>query len=666
VALSDDEAATLTRLRGALTHCRRDLELLDAYYEGMQRLETFGMAVPPDLRRFVTVVNWPRIAADAIEERLDLTGFRLATSPEDDADLWRIWQANDLDEEAQLAHLDALVFGRSYATVGSNEADAGAPLIAVESPLEMIAERDPRTREVTSAARVVGGVSTVATVPVSGQSPVSATLYLPDATVWLTGSSQGTRWVEEDRDEHRLGAVPVVPLVNRGRLTQRNGVSEIADVLPLTDAAARALTNAQVATEVAAIPQRWVAGMSKGDFADQNGNPLPAWQAYFGAVWATEAADAKFGQFSAADLGNFTKIVDHYAQLVAGMKGLPVRYFGQNTANPPSADAIRSDEARLVKTCERRQQAWSGSWEMVMRLVRRLIDGDWNPDLMQLETQWRDPATPTRAQAADAAVKLHAEGILPTEAVWEDLGYSAVRREKLREQFQAQRRIRSCRRCCRCRRTRRWVRRRSRRRCRLGRLVPLPLAAERHYAYQQQVTDAAVRGPRIAWAKVLARGTSTGRGVASPPGSWRSSLRRRSPPRGTPTPTWRQVLAEQGETDDPAGQVQPGGVRRVSPPTGAPRHAAVLSRLRHRQGRPHGRDDPGAGAGPGGPAGDARETTVQDTGRSATEGDRARPTGRRLRPGAHPAVLLPLRDPRRERGTAGRRASSATRAATAA
>ena len=74
-----------------------------------------------------------------------------------------------------------------------------------------------------------------------------------------------------------------------------------------------------------------------------------------------------------------------------------------------------------------------------MRLVRRMVDGDWNPDLMQLETQWRDPATPTRAQAADAAVKLHAEGILPTEAVWEDLGYSSVRRQKLREQFAEQR-----------------------------------------------------------------------------------------------------------------------------------------------------------------------------------------------------------------------------------
>jgi hypothetical protein len=441
VALLDDEAATLTRLRGALTHCRRDLELLDAYYEGTQRLDTLGLAVPPSLRAFVTMVNWPRTSADAIGERLDLLGFRLPDSADADDELERIWQSNDLDEEAQLAHLDALVFGRSYATVGTNEADAQTPLIAVESPLEMIAERDPRTRQVTAAARITGGVSTMATATASGSSQVvSATLYLPDVTIWLSGSQQGSRWEEVDRDEHGLGAVPVVPIINRGRLTQRGGVSEIADVIPLTDAAARALTNAQVATEVAAIPQRWVAGMSKGDFADPaTGAPLPAWQAYFGAVWATEASDAKFGQFSAADLGNFTRIVDHYAQQVSGLTGIPMRYFGQNTANPPSADAIRADEQRLIKKCERRQQAWSGSWEQVMRLVRRLVDGDWDPSLKQLETLWRDPATPTQAQSADRAVKLHAEGILPTEGVWEDLGFSPQRQKKLREQFQAQR-----------------------------------------------------------------------------------------------------------------------------------------------------------------------------------------------------------------------------------
>jgi peptidoglycan hydrolase-like protein with peptidoglycan-binding domain len=36
-------------------------------------------------------------------------------------------------------------------------------------------------------------------------------------------------------------------------------------------------------------------------------------------------------------------------------------------------------------------------------------------------------------------VKLHAEGILPTEAVWEDLGYSPQRQAKLRQQFADQR-----------------------------------------------------------------------------------------------------------------------------------------------------------------------------------------------------------------------------------
>ena len=199
MALSDDEDATLKQLRAELTRCKPDLELLDAYYEGMQRLETLGLAVPPDLHRFVTIVNWPRICADAIEERLDLEGFRLATADRADDEMERIWQANGLDEEAQLAHLDALVLGRSYATVGSNEDDAQTPLITVESPMEMVCRRDPRTREVTAAARITGGVPSLATVGPSGTvGPVSATLYLPDVTV---------RGLGQDRDDGRARRV---------------------------------------------------------------------------------------------------------------------------------------------------------------------------------------------------------------------------------------------------------------------------------------------------------------------------------------------------------------------------------------------------------------------------------------------------------------------------
>lgn len=56
--------------------------------------------------------------------------------------------------------------------------------------------------------------------------------------------------------------------------------------------------------------------------------------------------------------------------------------------------------------------------------------------MAQLETQWADPATPTVAQKADAVVKKVQAGILPVEAAWEDLGYSATRRVRLRRQRQ--------------------------------------------------------------------------------------------------------------------------------------------------------------------------------------------------------------------------------------
>jgi hypothetical protein len=120
--------------------------------------------------------------------------------------LERVWQANGLDEEAQLAHLDALVFGRSYATVGTNEEDSQTPLIAVESPLEMLAERDPRTRAGVGSSAADGRAVDGGHGYCHRRTPVYATLYLPDQTIWLTGSSSGNRWVEEDRDEHRLGA----------------------------------------------------------------------------------------------------------------------------------------------------------------------------------------------------------------------------------------------------------------------------------------------------------------------------------------------------------------------------------------------------------------------------------------------------------------------------
>lgn len=434
MALSEEENATFRRLTTALTRSQRDLERLDAYYEGVHRLERLGLAVPPELERFVTVVNWPRIGADSIEQRCDAEGFRLPGQESADDELWGVWQANDLDEESQQAHLESIVLGRSYACVGVREDDDpnfDVPLVTVESPFEVIHESDPRTRRVTAALR-----RTRLTV---GAATDHATLYLPDETVWLERRA-AAGWVETGRDVHGIGAVLVVPFLNRPRLRQRLGVSEMADVISLTDAACRALTNAQVATEVLAVPQRYVLGASPTDFVDKDGKPLTTWETYFGAVWALQNDAAKVGQFSAADLTNFERIVNHYANLVSGVSGLPTRFYGQYTTNPPSEGSIVADETRLIMNAYRKHRILGGAWERVMRLVRRIMDGEWNPELSRMETLWRNPETPTRAQMADAAVKLvGSEPILPVEAAWEDLGYSATRRKQLRAMRDAER-----------------------------------------------------------------------------------------------------------------------------------------------------------------------------------------------------------------------------------
>lgn len=440
MALTEDERRLLSGLQIKVGRTARRNRVLEAYYEGEQRVEQLGLAIPPELRRFLTIAAWPGTYADEIAARTTLEGFELPDATEADEDLWRIWQANGLDSESKLGQLDAIVRGTAFAVVGAGDTDnpdapspdggdddrersADIPLITVESSDEMAVELSPRTRQPIAGAKfyIADGVA-------------HATLYQPNVTMWL--ERQNAAWVEVDRDEHRLGVVPVVPLVRGARLSKRDGRSIFTRIIGLTDAAARALTNGQVATEALAVPQRWAAGLSPEDFKDpRTGETLPTWEAYFGALWASTNKDAKFGAFSAADLANFDTIVSLYAKLVSGVSGLPMRYLGQATTNPPSAEGILADESRVIKQVEDYQTALEAAWERVMKIAVRIRDGRWDPRMEQLETQWRSAATPTRAQAADAAVKLVQQKIIPREAAWVDLGYSAARRKKLAELF---------------------------------------------------------------------------------------------------------------------------------------------------------------------------------------------------------------------------------------
>lgn len=376
------------------------------------------------------VIAWPQLVVDSVEERLEVEGFRLPDAEDSDAEMWRVWQANNLDEESQAGRVDALVMGRSYLAVGTNEQDKATPLVTVESPLEVYADIDPRTRRVRAALRRYCDEATIARPRED-----YATLYLPDATIFYDITERGYR--ETGRDTHRLGEVPLVPLVNRGRLSNRSrraefglsgrlGRSELHPILPLAHAANKIATDMMVAAEGVAIPLRGLWGIGPDDLEDQDGNKLTAMQAILGKLLMLPVAEGREFQFPAADLGNFHATINQLAHLVASIAGLPPDYLGLTTENPPSAESRRAGEIRLIKRCERKQTPFGGAYESTQRLVRRFQDGGSavDPRLMSLETIWRDPATPTVAAKADAAVKLHAEGITSTRQAREDIGYT--------------------------------------------------------------------------------------------------------------------------------------------------------------------------------------------------------------------------------------------------
>ena len=418
--LSDDDKAIADRLNGALSAAKPELELRDAYYETRQVVAFLGVTLPEQMRDLMVVVGTCNMVVSALEERLDVEGFRTRDSADDDRQLWDLWQANDLDEESVLAHQDALVFGRSYLCNGVN--DDGSPLITVESPLELIHEADPRTRKPRAAWRRWKQPYDFATQS-QGE---FATLYLPGRTLQLSQAERG-QWVIDDQDPHGLDVL-VTPLVYRRRLHRPGGRSHIDEAMGLTDAICRAVTNAQAATELLAAPTRYALGIKREEMKDKDGRPMTPWEFYLGAIWTTANENAKVGQFAAADLRNFDTIISTYHKLLAGLYGLPIRYFGSDTANPPSAEGIRADEARLVKQAERQQRAFGGAYERSMRLAAQTIaGGDLDPKLLSLETRWRDAATPTKAQTTDAVTKLWATGRYPTRAGYEDMGLSDVR-----------------------------------------------------------------------------------------------------------------------------------------------------------------------------------------------------------------------------------------------
>ncbi|GAB4588730.1 phage portal protein [Nocardia sp. IFM 10818] len=413
-----------------------DLAEAEDYAESRFRLKALGLATPPEMEDLRVDIGWPGLYLRAMERRLDIEGFRLAGKSEGVEDLWDWWQANNLDEESTLGHMDALTYGRAYITVSAplpDDEDKDTPVIRLESPRSMFAELDPRTRKVRRAIRFYKARAL-------HNEPERATLMLPNETVLLV-RSQGaaSAWSVEGRVNHNLGVVPVVPLTHGAKLGNRYGSSLLTpEVRTVTDAAARLMMDLQAAAELLAVPLRVIFGAEREEIAP-NGTKAELEDAYYGRLLAFGNEMGKAFSFPAAELRNFTEAFESLARQFASYTGLPPQYLMFSSDNPASAEAILAANERMVREAERISRQFGGAWEDAMRLALKVMKKPVPKEFRRLEVVWRDPATPTFAAAADGWTKLAtaktADGrpIVPVEMARIKLGFTDEERTQMEE-----------------------------------------------------------------------------------------------------------------------------------------------------------------------------------------------------------------------------------------
>lgn len=431
MALTDDELALVVDLERELRRTQKADILMQRYFQGQQRVEQLGMAIPPEMRKFLLVTNWPRVVVNTIGARQRVRSLILPGEETADPDLQAIWDANNLAAHLKMFNRDRMVFGRSFMSVGANDDEPELPWVRVESPLAMAALVDIKTEMMIAAARFYRPVRT-------GRSYTNITLYLPNSTLHLKRDQAG-KWVEDEaeRDDHGLGAVPIVMHLNRRLSGQWEGESEMSDIIPLTDGAARSLTNLQFAQEAHGIPRMWMSGVAKGDFVDKNGKPIPQWEAYYDAIHTLTSKDASIGQLTAADLKNFETALSIYGKQASIVTGFPARFFGLTSVNPPSGDAIRGEEATLVTSVEDQNDEVGMTLGWAAALALRVATGE-SVSGNRVRVDWFDPATPTIAQREDALFKRRSAGVLSREGYWDELGWSEARKAKERAYLAAE------------------------------------------------------------------------------------------------------------------------------------------------------------------------------------------------------------------------------------
>jgi hypothetical protein len=413
----------LDRLWSELQERRKYVELMRQYYCGDHPLPLVTEKARTAFQRLLRQArsNYVGLIVDATAERMQIDGFRLGDAETGDDEVWRIWQANNLDADSDLIITEAVKTGRAFVLVAPNPIDPSTPVVTAEDATQAIVAYRPGSRRERAAGLKAW------TDDWTGL--LMATLYLPGGLYKFQAEKpkpglQGTiRWApRETRSEpwpapNPLGTVPLVEIPNRPDLLGE-AHSEIEDVLDIQDRINKTLIDRMMAQEFSAFRQRWATGYELPE--DDDGQPIEPFKAAVDRLWVAEDPNVRFGEFGATDLGPYLKAVDADVQHMAARTRTPAQYLLGQLSNV-NGETLKATESGLVSKVRQRQRPIGEGKEEAVRLYLKAA-GD-SRDLSRIETIWHNPEFRTEGELVDALLKMSTLGV-PHEALWERWGAS--------------------------------------------------------------------------------------------------------------------------------------------------------------------------------------------------------------------------------------------------
>ena len=414
-----------------------DVEFFDAYYRGDHPLPWLAPQARTEFRRILKMTrsNYMGLVIDAKAERMQIEGFRVADAdgqiPETaDADLWRIWQANDMDADSDQAWVEALIAGCSYMLVAPNPDDERTPLLTVEHASQVIVAYEPGSNRRRAKAALK-----VWTDEWTGD--YFATLYLPGvlwkmrAKVPSTGVTSEWRpqWQfragVEESERNPLGVVPFSEISCTPRLLT-GGRPFLSDVTDIQDRINKTIADRLMTQDFGAFPQKWAKGWPE---EDESGNPTPRIEVGRDRMVTTDAVEAAFGQWDAAPMDPYSAAKREDVKDIASRTRTPAQdLLGEmNNVNGETIKASQSGHIAVVKQFCR--YAGDGT-ERSMRLIQRAAG---LPVAPAMETIWADPEYRTEGEKTDAIVKRLAARITSQRQAREDYGYSQAQIARLEQ-----------------------------------------------------------------------------------------------------------------------------------------------------------------------------------------------------------------------------------------